>query len=452
MPAGVVGGIAVASSVAGTVATVSAQQRQARIQEEAALQQALDAEERAQYAIARQQQVKESAQILRQRQLALVSQQRREANLALQQNLINNRLSQIQVGLEANTLRAQGQNTALQGQAQAQQVRMGAETEEFNRTTAAQNQLVGRTNEAIGAIGQQGQVSLQNANQLSAAQTGFDQSQQIGQQLSQQGRQNSQAGLSAQEQSLGAAQDVVGNVNTNAQQSSGMAAFNTNQAMQQRAIANKQLLLEQSYGAQGRRFAAEFANTLQNLAATQGQMSNLAATSIEAQQSFNDAAVGSSNAYQRQINSLQAQRNRKSTQAGYQSAVATGNISALGQVLQEQGNIANALYASQQARASAPSGLSYLGALANGVSSAYQLGLFGGSGNSGTPQPQPQYMGATVGAMSAAQSLYSPAPQQSSLINTYPPGYTPQNPTGLINFYPPQSSNLINTYPPGYPR
>ena len=454
MPAGaVVGGIAVASSVAGTVATVSAQQRNARLQEEASLQQALDAEERAQLAVSRQAQIVESAKILRQRELQLIGSQRRQAALSLQQNILNNKLAQLQTGLQANTLRAQGQATALSGEQQGQQVMMGAETEAFNREMGMQNQLAGRTNELIGATGQTAQASLQGANELSQAQQGFQQAEQGGQQLAQQGRGNTSAGLSAQEQMLGQAQDVVGQTNVNAQQQTGTAQFNQQMAQRGVNLAQRQLALEQQYGNKNRFLASQFANTLQQIAASQGQLTNLAATSLEAQQSFDDAALGSSNAYQRNINRLQTQRNRQSVQAGYQSSVATGSLSALGQVIQEKGNISNALYQAQQARAQAPSGLSYLGALANGVSSAYQLGLFGrgglgGSTGSATQAPLPYY-GASVGALSATSQIYSPTPVQQGtprpgLINTYPPASN-----NLINTYPP-GYNLINTYPPGY--
>lgn len=434
----IIGAVAVASSVAGTVATVSQQQRNARIQEEAALQQALDAEERAQLAVQRQQQIVESAKILRQRELATIGAQRRQAALALQQNVLNNRLAQLQTGLEAGTLRAQGQATSLRGEQQAQQLQMGAETEAFNREMGAENQLTGRQNELIGATGATAQTGLQNANELSQAQQGFQQAEQGAQQLTQQGRGNTQAGLAASEQMLGQAQDVVGQTSVNAQQRRGMAQFNENIAASGVGIAERQLLLEKQYGNRNRLLASEFANTLQQLAATQGQLTNLAATSLEAQQSFDNAALGTSNAYQRNINRLQTQRNRQSTQTAYQSSIATGSLSALGQVLQEKGNISNSLYQAQQARNQAPSGLSYLGALANGVSSAYQLGLFGSPGGGGgtAQQAPPPYYGATVGALSASSQIFNPTPMPN--VN---------NPNAPINFYPP-SNNLINVYPP----
>lgn len=443
----VIGGIAVASSVAGTVATVSQQQRNARIQEEASLQQALDAEERAQLAIQRQQQIVESAKILRQRELATIGAQRRQASLALQQNVLNNRLAQLQTGLQAGTLRAQGQATALGGEQQAQQLNMSAETEAFNREMSSENQLTGRKNELIGAVGTTAQAGLQNANELSQAQQGFQQAEQGTQQLQQQGRGSTQAGLSASEQMLGQAQDVVGQTNVNAQQRRGTSQFNENIAAAGVGIAERQLLLEKQYGNRNRLLASEFANTLQQLAATQGQLSNLAATSLEAQQSFDDASLGTSNAYQRNINRLQTQRNRQSTQAAYQSSIETGSLSALGQVLQEKGNISNSLYQAQQARNQAPSSLSYLGALANGVSSAYQLGLFGMPGSGGNAQQAPApYYGATVGALSASSQVFNPTPlpnvnNPNAPINFYPPS------SNLINTYPP-SRNLINTYPP----
>lgn len=418
-------GVAVAASAAGTVATISAQKQQVNAQQEASLQSALDAEERSKMALDRYQQVKLAAKLQRDRELALVSSQRQAANLQVEQSILQNRLTQLQTQLQQSSIQAEGKSQQLTSRNQAQQTKMQAQTEGFQMEQAAQNNLLGRGNEQITALGAQAQAGLQGANQMSQARSNFGKVEELGQQqIANQGL--TSAELSAQQYALGQAQDVVGQTNTNNQQVSGMAAFNTNIANQNYKLANAQLQLARKYGATNQSIADQYANLISRMGDSQQYMSNLGSQSLGINQRTEDQVTAMSAATQRGVNDIQTRRNRKAIQAAYQSSLATGNMGALNQVLQEKQNIANSLAQYNMARAQNPGGLSYLSAIAGGVSSAAQLGLFRGGGGGGQ--------------------------QNNNLINTMPP--PSGNPNGIVNppsiqwGQPLNGNSQINTYPP----
>lgn len=422
----IVAGVAVAASAAGTVATLNAQRQQANVQGEAALTSAMDAQERADMAITRYEQLKKSAKIQRDRELAMVSAQRQAANLQVEQTLLQNRLTQLQTQLQQSSIEAQGQSAQLKSRNQATQTKMGAQTQAFEMEQAAQNNLLGRGNEQIGQLNEQAQIGAAAASNMSQARQGLTQVDQLGQQqIAMQGQ--SQAELGAQQYALGQAQDIVGQTNTNNQQTMGMAQFNVDIANQNYGIANQQLLLARKYGQTNMSIADQYASLISKMGDSERYMANLGSQSLGAGQRINDAMVQASSQAQYGVNALQSKRNRKAIQAAYQSTLATGSMQSLTQVLQEKQNIANAMAQANMAQAQAPGGLSYLSALAGGVSSALQLGLFNGGGGGG---------GNT----------------QAGLINTMPP--QSQNPSAIVN-YPPvqwgqplQGNNRISTYPP----
>lgn len=421
----VVGAVAIASSAIGTVATLNAQKQQANAQAEASLQSALDAEERAQFAITRYETIKEMALQQRNRELELLSGQRRAAELQVEEVMLQQRLQNLQAGLQASSTRFQGDVTQMQAQNQGMQAQMGAQSEAFERESAATNNLIGRGNEVIGALNNETEVGLQNANELSQAGAALTQVQGAGAGI--RGKGDSLARMGVEQAAIGSAADVAGQANTNAQQRRGMASFNTGQAQASRAIASQQLQLARQYGTQGMNLADQYASLITQMGDSQRQMAYLGASAMDTNQHYQNLATQTGAAAQTQLNAIQTKRNRQAINAGYQSTLATGNMSALQQVMQEKQNIAAAIAQANMARAQAPSGLAYMGALANGVSSAYQMGLFG-RGGTGTQQ------------------------QQSNLINTMPPASG--NPNGIVNRpsitwgQPINGNSTISTYPP----
>lgn len=383
----VIAGVSIAASAAGTVATISAQQKQARAQEEMALSSALDAEERAELAITRNEQLKQIAKMIRDRELAMVSEQRKQAQLAIKDTELANQLSQIQSGLQSSTLRQQGEGAALGAQGEALNIQGAASEEAFNRESAARNQQLGRGNELIGAINEQTQTGLANANQIAGTRQGFDQA---GTLANQQLGANSDAAMGLQQRATGQAYDQYGRALTNAQQSRGMAGFNAQMARQNFQLAAQQLGLAQSYGQSNQGLANQYAAIVTKMGQNQKYMSGLGAAAIDINQAFQNQQVALGNQYQHQINAVQTKRNKQAIKAGYQSSLATGNIGALSAVMQEKANIAEALAQANMARASAPSGLAAFGAIAGGISSAYQSGLFNSFGGS---KQQPQQSG-----------------------------------------------------------
>lgn len=421
----VVAGVAIASSAIGTVATINAQKQQANAQAEASLAQALDAEERAQLAIERFGMIKELALQQRNRELELISGQRQAAQLEVEQVLLQNRLAGLQSQLQATSTRFQGDVTAMQAQSQGIQTQMGAESDAFNREQAAQNNLIGRGNEVIGALNEETQVGLQNANELEQAGAGLQQVQGAGAAI--RGAGNSLARLGVEQGAIGAAADVAGQTNTNSQQRRGMAAFNTQMAGQNKNIAQNQLLLAQQYGAQGMNLADQYANLLVSMGDSQRKMAYLGAQATDTNRQYQDMSVQSSAAAQQRVNNIQAKRNRQAVNAGYQSTIATGNMTTLQQVMQEKQNIAAALAQANMARAQAPSGLSYLGAGLNAVSGAYQAGLFGGGGGGrvaagGVITQMPPASGNPQGIVNRPPITWGqPLNSSGSTINRYPP-------------------------------
>lgn len=420
----IVAGVAVAASAAGTVATLNAQRQQANAQGEAALTSALDAQERADMAITRYDQLKIAAKVQRDRELAMVSAQRRAANLQVEQTLLQNRLTQLQTSLQQSSIEAQGQQAQLGAQNQATQTKMGAQTQSFEMEAGATNNLLGRGNEQIGQLNEQAQIGAAAATNLNQARQGLNQAEQIGQeQIANQGQ--TQAELGAQQYALGQAQDVVGQTRMNNQQTMGMAQFNTDMANANYRIANQQLLLARKYGQTNMSIADQYASLISKMGDSERYMANLGSQSLGAGQRINDAMVQASAQAQVGVNDLQSKRNKKAIQAAYQSTLATGSMQSLTQVLAEKQNIANAMAQANMAQSQAPGGLSYLSALAGGVSSAMQLGLFNGGGGGGS---------------------------QAGMINTMPPAS--QNPQGIVNYPPVQwgqplrGSNTISNYPP----
>lgn len=420
----IVAGVAVAASAAGTVATLNAQRQQANAQGEAALTSALDAQERADMAITRYDQLKIAAKVQRDRELAMVSAQRRAANLQVEQTLLQNRLTQLQTSLQQSSIEAQGQQAQLGAQNQATQTKMGAQTQSFEMEAGATNNLLGRGNEQIGQLNEQAQIGAAAATNLNQARQGLNQAEQIGQeQIANQGQ--TQAELGAQQYALGQAQDVVGQTRMNNQQTMGMAQFNTDMASANYRIANQQLLLARKYGQTNMSIADQYASLISKMGDSERYMANLGSQSLGAGQRINDAMVQASAQAQVGVNDLQSKRNKKAIQAAYQSTLATGSMQSLTQVLAEKQNIANAMAQANMAQSQAPGGLSYLSALAGGVSSAMQLGLFNGGGGGGS---------------------------QAGMINTMPP--PSQNPQAIVNYPPVQwgqplrGSNTISNYPP----
>ena len=425
MAPAVVAGVAVAASAAGTVATLNAQRQQANAQGEAALTSALDAQERADMAITRYDQLKIAAKVQRDRELAMVSAQRRAANLQVEQTLLQNRLTQLQTSLQQSSIEAQGKQAQLGAQNQATQTKMGAQTQSFEMEAGATNNLLGRGNEQIGQLNEQAQIGAAAATNLNQARQGLNQAEQIGQeQIANQGQ--TQAELGAQQYALGQAQDVVGQTRMNNQQTMGMAQFNTDMANANYRIANQQLLLARKYGQTNMSIADQNANLISKMGDSERYMANLGSQSLGAGQRINDAMVQASAQAQVGVNDLQSKRNKKAIQAAYQSTLATGSMQSLTQVLAEKQNIANAMAQANMAQSQAPGGLSYLSALAGGVSSAMQLGLFNGGGGGGG--------------------------SQAGMINTMPP--PSQNPGAIVNYPPVQwgnplrGSNTISNYPP----
>lgn len=436
--AAIVAGIGVAVSAAGTAAAISAQQRQARAQEEASLQSALDAEERIEVAMQRSEAIKQSAKLIRDRELAVVGAQRQQAELDITQQFLNNRLAQIQSELQVAGMRASGESSRLDYANQATQVQQGAESEAFEIERGAQNQLAGKSNEVVGALNQQTESNLQGANALAQANQGFQQVNQVGNQIAASGRGNSLAGISAQEAALLGVQGTVGNVNMGNQQRSGVAAFNVGQAEQSMNMAQRQLALAQKYGLTNVGLSNQYAKVLNQAGVNQQTLADLGAQAVSTQQRYANINLEQSAQGQRNVNALQAQRNRRAIKAGYQSTLATQDLSALSQVLQEKANISQALAQSNQIQY--PGASAYLGVLANGVSAAYQLGVFG-QGGSGQITGYPPSGPATrqVPSITFGQPL--------NTINQYPPSGPATRQVPTVNY---GQSLRINQYPPGY--
>lgn len=378
MAIGAAAGIGIALSTAGTVAGLAQQSQRASQEREMALQNALDAEQRIELAQMRFDAIKQSAQLIKQRELEVVTAQRRAAELDVTQQVMNNRLAQLQSRMGASQLKNQGQAQQIGAENQAQQTRMGAETEAFGMEQAATNQLMGRQNEQINQSNALAEIGLQNANELGQASALQGQAQQVETQLGMQGSANTNAGTAVAQQAQMGANQAIGNVQQNNQQRRGMGEFNSNLAAQNTNMAGRQLDLVRRYGLSYQQLANQEANFLTQMGVNQNYLANLGAQSIEAQQHYTDMSLDAGVSTQRKLNKLQTQRNKASIQAGYQSTLATHNLSALSQVMQEKANIAQALGQAQQVQS--PGFLSYAGAIAGGVGAAYNAGLvnFGG--------------------------------------------------------------------------
>lgn len=402
----IIGGLAVAATAAGTIATLNAQRAQANAQAEASLQAALDAEERAQLAIERFGIIKESAKLIRDRELATISAQRQAAQMQVEQTLLQNRLAQLQSGLQASSLEFQGQSAQIQSQGAGTQARMGAQSEAFEMERGATNQLLGRGNEEIGQLNQAAQIGAENATAMSQAGQAFGQAEQVGQAIGAQGRQNSLSGMALQENALGQAHDIRGQTMANNQQRGGMAQFNIQQSRANYNLASQQLELARKYGTQNMGIADQYAALLTKMGDSQAYMANIAASSVRQNQSSTDQAVQLSAQTQKGINALQARRNTQAIRSGYNSTLATGNMSALGTVLQEKQNIAQALAQHNMAMAQRPGGMAYFGAIANGISAGVQLGLpYFGGGGSRAPQQGGGYQPAGVSNLTGQQAF-----------------------------------------------
>lgn len=379
MVMGAAAGIGIALSTAGTVAGLAQQQQQANQQKEASLQSALESAQRIELAQQRYEMVKQSAQLIKQRELEVVTAQRRAAELDVQQQILNNRLAQIQSRMGASQLRAQGQASKLGAESQATQVKMGAQTEAFQMEQAAQNNLAGRQNEQINMANAATEVGLQNANEMGQALGVQDQANQVNGQLAGKGAQNTNAGVAVAQAAQMQAGQVVGQVGVNNQERRGSAEFNQQIAAQNTNIAGRQLDLARRFGLNYQQLANQQANFLTQLGVNQDYLAQLGASSVEAQQQYSDASFAAGSSTQQKINRLQTSRNRQAVQAGYQSAVATGNTAALSQVLQEKAQISQALANANQAQA--PGFLSYATAIGGGALQAYNAGVFGQGSN-----------------------------------------------------------------------
>ncbi|HEY9662046.1 MAG TPA: hypothetical protein V6C65_26630, partial [Allocoleopsis sp.] len=190
MAMGAVAGIGIALSTAGTVAGLAQQSSQARQQQELSLQQALDAEQRIELALQREQAIKQSATLIKQRELEVVTAQRRAATLDIEQQIMNNKLAEVESRMAATQLRSQGSAAKLGAENQAQQTKMGAQTEAFGMEQAAANQLAGRQNEQINQANALTDIGAQNANELAQVQGVQQQAGQVTQALVGKGAQN----------------------------------------------------------------------------------------------------------------------------------------------------------------------------------------------------------------------------------------------------------------------
>lgn len=381
MAMGAVAGIGIALSTAGTVAGLAQQQQQASQQRELSLQQALDAEQRIELAMQRYEAIRQSASLMKQRELEVVTAQRRAAELDIQQQIMNNKVAQLESRMGATQLRNQGEAAKINAQGQGQQVKMGAESEAFAMEQAAQNQLAGRQNEQINQSNALADIGLQNVNELNQVAPLQAQAKQVDTKLSAQGKQNTNAGMALEQQAQMEANQALNTVQQNNQQRRSMGEFNRGMAARNTDMANRQLGLVRRYGLSYQQLAAQESNFLTQLGVNQDYLAGLGAQSVEAQQQYADLSMQAGASTQRQINKLQTGRNRAAINAGYQSTLATQNMSALSSVLQEKAQIAQALANASQVQS--PGALSYASAIAGGLGSAYNAGLikFGGGGS-----------------------------------------------------------------------
>lgn len=453
--------VGLALGTASTVASISQQNAQYSAQQNASLASAMEAEERAQLALARYQTIQESARLVRDRELALVSAQRQAATLQQHQAWLNNRLAEVQTNLAASQLEGSGraqnlylqgqgiqqqnaiENQALQGSFQSRQAGIQEQSrlqqEGINTGFALRQQgnqylgqRYGESTEAQNALSAVGQQNAQQYQQVGQAY------QQLGQQQQQGFLQKGQAGTQKQLNTMDVQNSMLagayGDVAVGAQQRTGAAQFGADQSRQALMRAGT---LQGQLGALGQQYESSFnsyatqvrqayeqqAASIQGLSRYGTQVRDLAtrmgsnaegiaslqSAALRTQQQYTTQALAQSDPLQTQINQIQSQRNRMAIRAGYQSTRATGSMSALSQVIQERANIAGA-YA-QAAQGSGAGVGAYLGAIGKGVAGAYQMGLFNFGSSTSAQQAQNPSMtgyGAAYGAVSGIQALNQP--------------------------------------------
>lgn len=365
MAAGIIPAVGLATSVFGQVSSLGQASRSAKAQEEAQAINIYDAEQRAQLSLDRYLAVRESAKLLRDRELETIAAQRRLADLSVSQQELMNTASQIQTQQQQQALAAQGEATSLAYQQQGEQQRQQTEGETFAQEQGAFNNVQGKGNELIGQLNagtQQGEAAAQ-ANQ------------QVGQVLQQVPNApiDSNSGEAVQQQQINQAVGAfqqVGLANRNAR---GISDFNINMTKQNLQLAQQQLELTKRYGLGYNQLAATQADILNRLGQNQQSLTGLQSQSIGLQQQTQDQLVQSSSTSQRKQNAIQSQRNRKATQAAYQQSLATGTTQALAQVMQERANIAQSLLQMQQTRAQAPTFGDYAAPIVGGIVGGYNL-------------------------------------------------------------------------------
>ena len=366
MAAGVIPAVGLATSVFGTVSSLGQASRQAKANEEAQAVSIYDAEQRAQLSLDRYLAVRESAKLLRDRELETISAQRRLADLSVSQQQLINTAQNIQSQQQQMELGVQGEAARLSYQQAGEQQRQQTEQETFSMEQAATNQALGRGNEVVGQLnaGTQAGEAATNANiQVGQALDQIPQGQSTG----------TNAGLAAQQQQLNQGVDLyqqVGNANRN---SRGISDFNIQMSKQNLGLAQQQLELAKRYGLGYNQLSQAQSGILDRLGANQQSLIGRQQQNLALQQNTQNQISDTSSASQYSQNALQAKRNRKATNAAYQQSLATGTTQALAQVMQERANIAQSLLQMQQARAQAPTFGDYAAPIVGGIMGGYNL-------------------------------------------------------------------------------